>query len=97
MISRATMQTLNRITAAILGAYAFTWGFTVLGITAMVAMGGSFDDAETGMSMLAFLVYLILFLWTFISVSMIRIWLVLGGGASAMIGVALMLQNSLVN
>ena len=97
MISHATLQTSNRIIAAIVGGYAFTWGFTALGIAVMVAMGIDFHEAETGMSLVAFLVFLGLFLWTFATASMIRVWLVLAVGATLMMVIALLLQNSLLS
>lgn len=96
MISRAVLETGNRIIAAILGGYAFTWAITALGIAVMVAMGIDFHEAETGMSLIAFLVFLGLFLWTFAAESMIRVWLVLAGGATLMMAAALLLQNSLL-
>ncbi|WP_438971238.1 iron uptake protein [Methylophaga sp.] len=96
MISRTVLQTGNRIIAAIVGGYAFTWAITALGIAVMVAMGINFHEAETGMSLIAFLVFLVLFLWTFAAASMIRIWLVLAGGATLMMTIAQLLQNSLL-
>ncbi len=97
MISQAALQTTNRVIAAILGGYAFTWGFSVLGIATMVALGIDFHEAETAISLVAFLVFLGLFLWTFAANSMIRVWLVLAGGAGVMMSVGLMLQNSLLS
>ena len=47
---------LSRIAAALFGGYAFTWGFTVLGIASLVALGVGFHEAETGVLILAFLV-----------------------------------------
>lgn len=96
MISHAVLQTVNRIIAAIVGGYAFTWATIALGIAVMVAMGIDFHEAETGMSLIAFLVFLGLFLWTFAAESMIRVWLVLAGGATLMMVMALLLQNSLL-
>lgn len=97
MISHAALQTTNRIIAAILGGYAFTWGFSALGITSMVALGIDFHEAETGMSLVAFLLFLGLFLWAFATASMTRVWLVLAGGAAIMLLLASMLQNSLLS
>lgn len=96
MNSQAALQTTNRVIAAILGGYAFTWGFCVLGITTLVAMGVDFHEAETGLSLVAFLVFLGLFLWTFAVKSMIRVWLVLAGGSAVMMLIGTLLQNSLL-
>lgn len=97
MNSQAALQTTNRIIAAILGGYAFTWGFSVLGITSLVALGIDFHEAETGLSLIAFLVFLGLFLWAFAAKSMIRVWLVLAGGAAIMMLFGTLLQNSLLS
>ena len=97
MNSQAALQTTNRIIAAILGGYAFTWGFSVLGITSLVALGIDFHEAETGLSLIAFLVFLGLFLWAFAAKSTIRVWLVLAGGAAIMMLIGTVLQNSLLS
>lgn len=97
MSTQTVLQAVNRITAAILGGYAFTWGITVLGITAMVALGIDFHEAETGMSLVAFLIFLGLFLWAFAAASMIRVWVVLAGGGALMLFASTLLQHSLLN
>lgn len=97
MISQTALHTTNRIIAAFLGGYAFTWGLSALAITAMVALGIDFHEAETGMTLVAFLVFLALLLWTFAAANMVRVWLVLAGGAAVMMLMATMLQNSLVS
>lgn len=97
MISRSALQATQRVIAAIFGGYAFTWGFSAFGITTLVAMGVDFHEAETGISIVAFLVYLMLFLWTFAAASMTRIWLVLAGGAVVMQLAATILQSKLIS
>lgn len=97
MISHTALQTTNRVIAAIFGGYAFIWGLSALGITAMVALGIDFDEAETGMSLVAFLVFLGVFLWTFATTSMMRVWLVLAGGGALMCLFASMMQTSLLS
>jgi hypothetical protein len=87
---------LSRIAAALFGGYAFTWGFTALGIASLVALGIDFHEAETGVLMLAFLVFLGVFLWTFATASLLRVWAVLAGGAAAMLGAAWALQHVLL-
>lgn len=86
----------SRIAASLLGSYAFTWGFTVLGIAGLVALGAGFHEAESGMYMLALLVFLVMFLWTFAVASLIRVWAVLAGGGAAMTAAAWMLQRTLL-
>lgn len=87
---------LNRIAAAVFGGYAFTWGFTAFGIAGLVALGVDFHEAETGVLMLAFLVFLIAFLWAFVISSVTRVWAVLAGGAAVMLGLACALQRALL-
>ena len=52
-----------RLAAALLGGYAFVWGFVTLGIASLSAFGMGYDDAWMLMMMLAFLVYLGAILW----------------------------------
>jgi hypothetical protein len=87
---------LCRIAAALFGGYAFTWGFTSLGIVGLVALGVDFHEAETGVLILAFLVFLCMFLWAFAARSLIRVWGVLAGGGAVMAAAAWALQRALV-
>lgn len=87
---------LSRVTAALLGGYAFTWGFTALGITGLVAAGTDYHEAETAMLMVAFLVFLGIFLWAFATASLKRVWLVMTAGPVLMSGAAWALQQSLI-
>lgn len=88
--------TINRIAAALLGGYAFTWGFTALGMAGLVALGVDFHEAETGVLLLSFLVFLGLFLWAFAAASMLRVWVLLGSGAVLMTSAAWALQRTLL-
>jgi hypothetical protein len=86
----------SRVAASLLGGWAFVWGLSTLGITALVAMGQPFEEARTAMMLLAFLVFLAAFCWCFAAASITRIWVVLAGGAALMTGAAWWLQRSLV-
>jgi hypothetical protein len=86
----------NRIAASLLGGWAFVWGFSTLGITSLVALGQSYDEARMAVMLLAFLVFLTAFCWTFAAARMARVWAVLGGGAVLMTSAAWLLQRSLV-
>lgn len=86
----------SRIAAGLIGGYVFIWGLTAFGITSMVAMSVDFHEAETGMQMLAFLAFLAVFLWAFITASVTRLWLVLAGGGILMTGAAWALQRVVV-
>lgn len=86
----------GRVAAALLGGYAFTWGFTAFGIAGLAALGWDYHEAETGVLLLAFLVFLGLFLWSFAAASLARVWGVLAGGAVLMSAAASALQRSLL-
>jgi hypothetical protein len=86
----------NRVAASLLGGWAFVWGFSTLGITGLVALGQPYDEARTAVMLLAFLVFLTAFCWTFAAASVARVWAVLAGGAIVMTGAAWLLQRALV-
>jgi hypothetical protein len=87
---------INRILSALLGGYLFTWGFASLGIAGLAALGVDFHEAETGVLMLAFLVFLCVFLWAFASNSVARVWAVLAGGGGLMTLSAWLIQHSML-
>lgn len=88
---------INRVAAALLGGYAFTWGFCALAMTVAVSLGAGFHDAEQGAYLLAFLVFLAVFLWAFACAHLPRVWLTLAGGGAAMTATAWALQNSILS
>ncbi|MFT4241642.1 MAG: iron uptake protein [Acidovorax sp.] len=85
-----------RIAAALLGGYAFTWGFMALSLGGLYALGLPFHDAEHLAALLGLLLYLAAFLWAFAARSLWRVWVVLGGGGALMAGAASLLQSRLV-
>lgn len=87
----------NRVLSALLGGYAFTWGLASLGIAGLAALGVDFHEAETGVLMLAFLVFLGVFLWAFASSSVARVWAVLAGGGAVMTLSAWLIQQSMLS
>jgi hypothetical protein len=87
---------LSRIAAAVLGGYAFCWGFFALGLAGLYAAGMSFHDAEHLSSILGVLVYLVLFLWTFAARNVGRVWLLLLGGGALMAGLAALAQRAVL-
>lgn len=84
---------ISRIAAALLGGYFCTWGCAALGIIGLVSLGVDFHDAEAVMLMLAFAIYLCLFLWAFASASLIRVWTVLVISGLFMTAAAWLLQR----
>lgn len=95
-LTPSSRQIIGRIGAGILGGYAFTWGFSGLGIVVLVALGVSFHEAETAVLLLAFLVFLGAFLWAFAAASMVRVWALLIVGATLMTAATWALQRSLL-
>ena len=91
-----TTLVIARVTAGLGGGYAFTWGVTALGTALLVALGVAFHEAETAMLLLAFLVFLVVFLWAFAAPSLARVGLVLTGGAALMLAAAWGLQQVLL-
>jgi hypothetical protein len=91
----APAQIALRIAAAVLGGYAFCWGFTALAIAGLYALGMALRDAEQLASMLALLLYLVAFLWSFAARSALRVWAVLAGGGASMAVAASLLQSML--
>lgn len=81
----------------LLGSFAFTWGLVALGVAGLVALGVGYHEAEVAMMLLAFLVFLPLFLWSFASPRQERVLLLLFGGAVLMIASAWALQHALLS
>lgn len=92
-----TFQIVARIAAALLGGYAFTWGFVAFGVAGLSAVGVDFHEAETAMLMLAFLPFLGVFLWTFACRSVVRVWAVLAGGGAVMTLTAWLIQQAILS
>jgi hypothetical protein len=89
-------EILSRSLAAIVGGYVFTWGITTLGIIVLVTFDMAYDQAHTTLMLLAFLVYLVVFLWAFAAKNPIRMWTVLAGGGALTTAAAWALQRLLV-
>lgn len=83
---------MGRSTAAVLGGYAFTWGFMASAVAALFAAGMDLHDAESLAAILGFLVFPTVFLWAFAARSLLRVWAVLAGGGAVMAGAASLLQ-----
>jgi len=83
-MTRRQLQIVSRVAASVLGGWSFTWGFVVLGIALLLAAGMPYADAQTLLYLLAFLVFLAAFCWSFAAASATRVWAVLLGGGGAM-------------
>ena len=86
----------SRILAAIFGCYAFVWGVVALGVAALNGVGVEYHAAEQAMMILAFILYMVLFLWTFAAASLWRVWLVLALGSVLMLAAAWQLQRMII-
>ena len=82
-----------RTLAAVFGGYAFTWGLIAFGMAAMVAADMEFHDAEHLTAIIGFLVFLTIFLTAFAARNIVRVWLVLFGGAVVMASAAELIKN----
>ena len=82
---------------ALLGSYVFTWGFVALMMAGLPAMGVDFHETETAAMLLAFPVFLVLFLWTFATGRTACNAIGLGGGALCMTAMAWGLQQFLLS
>lgn len=82
-----------RTLAAVFGGYAFTWGLIAFGMAAMVAADMEFHDAEHLTAIIGFLVFLTIFLTAFAARNIVRVWLVLVGGAVVMVSAAELIKN----
>lgn len=86
---------LPRIGAALVGGYALAWGFVTLTISGLVAFGVAYDDAWMLAMMLAFLLYLAAFLWSFTTRSAWLAWAILLGTGALMTGTALVIARGI--
>lgn len=91
------LRVLSRVAASLLGGWVFVWGFVVLGIALGVFAGADFHQMEALMYLLAFLLFLVVFCWSYAARSATRVWLVLAGGGALMTGAAWLLLPSLTH
>jgi len=93
---RSVGSLVHRLLLSLVGGYAFTWGLVALGLAGLVAVGADFHEAEVAMLLIAFLVFLPLFLWGFAAPRIGRVWVVLAGGAALMTAAAWALQRAVL-
>lgn len=90
------LQLTARIAAAVLGGYAFAWGFIAAAASVMFAAGMGFHDAEFLASMLGVLAFLVVFLWAFAARRLWVVWAVLAGGGALLAAAGSLVQSWLV-
>ncbi len=76
----------SRVAAALVGGWAFSWGFVVLALALGRRAGLSYEDAQTLAWLLVFPVYVAVLCGSFAAASGLRVWVVLVGGGLAMTG-----------
>jgi hypothetical protein len=81
----------------LLGGFAATWGFVALGVAGLVALGVDYHEAEVALMLLAFLIFLPLFLWSFASRRQGRVMVLLFGGAALMTALAWAIQRAVLS
>lgn len=84
MTLRIDWAVASRFSAAIVGGYAFAYGFVGVATLAGFCAGLGFFEAQTLAQMLGFLVYLGALLYGFVARRTARVWLSLGGGGAVM-------------
>ena len=89
------LQVVSRVGAALLGSYAFVWGFVTLVAVLGTASGMAFEDAQTLAYLHAFLVFVVCFCWAFAARSVVVVWLVLTLGATVMSGLGWWLASTM--
>ncbi|MGY1519785.1 iron uptake protein [Luteimonas sp. A482] len=92
----ARLQVVPRIGAAVIGGYAFAWGFVAAGASLMFAAGMGFHDAEFLASLLGVLAFLVVFLWAIAAKRPWRAWMLLLGAGGLLSVVASLVQRALV-
>jgi hypothetical protein len=90
------IDALMRITAAVFGGYVFTLGCAVFGITGLVSLGIAYDQARVSLMLIAFLIFLCAFLWSFAAKNLALLFAVLFGGGAVMTVMAMWLQRGIV-
>lgn len=88
------VNVVSRIAAAVFGGYAFVWGFTTLLIAVALSLRLPYGDAQTTAYLLAFLVFLGVFIWSFAARRVGLVWAVLAGGGVLMSSLAWGLTRS---
>lgn len=81
---------------SLIASFGFTWGFVALGVAGTTALGADYHESERALMLLAFVVFLPLFLWAFASARPGRALLLLATGGAGMATAAWALQRTLL-
>ena len=86
----------SRVGAAVLGGYAFTWGFIALSTALLSKAGMGFHDAEFLSSLIGVLAFLGALLGAIAARRLWPVWAVLLGGGALLAGVGSAVQAALI-
>jgi hypothetical protein len=92
----ARMPSTAWVIVVFVGSFGTTWVFTAMGVAWLVALGVDYHEAEVALMLLAFLVFLPLFLWSFASPRQGRVMVLLFGGAALMTSAAWAIQRAVL-
>jgi len=76
------MQVVQRVALAVVGGYGLSSALAALAAAGLSALMPR-SEAVVLMAMFAFVIYLVVLLWAFAERLLVKLWLVLGGGALA--------------
>ena len=93
---RTRLTITRRLVATLLGSFAFTWGLVAVGVAGLSALEVDYHEAEVVLMLLAFVVFLPLFLWSFASPRQGRVMVLLFGGAVFLVASAWAIQRALL-
>lgn len=86
-----------RVGAAVIGSYAFAWGFIAAAMALLFAAGMEFHDAEFLASALGLLLYLVVFLRAIAGRRHpARAWVLLVGGGALLAALGSLVQSAVV-
>lgn len=85
-----------RTLTALLGGYAFVWGFIAFGMAGLFALGMPFHDTEHLCSILGLLLYATVFMWVFAARNLVPVAAILFGGGAVMAALGSLIQHQLV-
>lgn len=94
--SAPRLRVVARVGTAVLGGYAFTWGFIAAATALLFKAGMEFHDAEFLATAIGLLIFLVALLWTIATRRLALASIVLFGGGGLMAAVGSLVQATIV-
>lgn len=94
--SPSASEIVARVAASLLGGYTFVWGLSTLSIALLVLGGQAYDEAQSAVMLLAFLVFLWAFCWAFTAPRLRTVYGVLFGVGTVTSALAWWLAGTLI-